>query len=98
MNKHSATFTRPDIITDLLYVITPIFNPVRYRSRWKNYKNFEKHILDSGAHLVTIEFAFGNRAHVFTEAVHPNHTIIHVRTNNEIWIKENLINIAISRL
>lgn len=97
-HSHPAQFHRPDVITDPLYVITPIFNPVRYRSRWKHYKNFEKHVLDSGAHLVTIEACFGERAEVLTESVHAHHTVIHVRTHHELWLKENLINIAISRL
>jgi hypothetical protein len=91
-------FKRPDEIHDPLYVITPIFNPIRYRARWKHYKNFERYIIDSGAHLVTIEASFGDRSNVITEKVHEKHTIIHVRTKHEIWIKENLINIAIQML
>jgi hypothetical protein len=91
-------FHRPDVIKDKLYVISPIFNPIRYRTRWKHYKNFEKHIIDSGAHLITIEAIFGEREHAITETDHPNHTVIHVRTKHELWLKENLINIAIQRL
>src|SRR5438067_868351 len=98
MEQGKGLFTRPDVITDTLYVITPIFNPQRYRSRWKHYKNFEKHIIDSGAHLVTIEAVFGDRANVITEKVSDKHTIISVRTKQEIWLKENLINIAILHL
>lgn len=91
-------FQRPDKVHDKLYVITSLFNPSRYRNRWKLYKEFEKYVLSYGeAHLVTIECSYGNRD-VVVEQINENHTVIHVYTNCEIWIKENLINIAIQRL
>ncbi len=92
-------FTRPDIVNNKLYVITPVFNPKRYRSRWKLYKEFESYVLnDHQAHLVTIECSFGKREQVITKQPSPLHTVIHVYTSHELWVKENLINIAISRL
>ena len=94
----NITFHRPDVITEPLYVISPVFNPHRYRQRWKLYKQFEKHILDSGAHLVTIECTFGERAKAIVESVSERHQVIHVQTKTEAWIKENLINLAIQRL
>lgn len=91
-------FHRPDTVDHKLYIITPVFNPQRYRSRWKLYLDFEKKILQSGeAHLVTIECAFGNRAFALTQK-DTNHTLIQVRTKDEIWIKENLLNLAIQRI
>lgn len=89
-------FCRSDNINDTLYVVTPIFNPQRFRSRWSLYKKFEKYVKDSGATLVTIEVAFGNREFVITESNNPYH--IQTRTNSEIWLKENAINLAVSRL
>lgn len=83
-------------MSDPLYVVTCISNPVRYNSRYKLYKQFAKHMEDSGAILYTIEMAFGNRDFVITESSNPHH--IQVRCNDEIWHKENLINIAVSRL
>lgn len=92
-------FHRPDKIASKLYVITPVFNPQRYRSRWKLYKEFEKYVLSFGeAHLVTIECSFGERQEVLVEDQGPNHTVIYVRTKHELWLKENMINIAIQRL
>lgn len=96
--SHPASFHRPDKVLDPLYVITPIFNPQRYRTRWKHYLNFEKQVLDSGAHLITIEASFGERQEVLTQTVSDKHTIINIRTSQEIWLKENMINLAISRL
>jgi hypothetical protein len=79
-----------------LYVVTPIINPQRYNSRYKLYKNFEKMINDSGAVLYTIEAAFGNRPFQITTPENPQN--IQVRTNSELWHKENMINVAIQRL
>jgi hypothetical protein len=87
-------FQRPDVIKDKLYAISPLFNPQGYRTRWKRYKDFAKHIIDSGAHLVTIEAAFAERENVIKEEISENHTVITVRTNGEIWLKENLMNRA----
>ena len=91
-------FHRPDWVDEPLYVITPVFNPQRYRNRWKHYKNFEKYVLDSGAHLVTIEATFGERENSNVQNVQEKQTVIHIRTSQENWLKENMINIAISRL
>ena len=89
-------FQRPDRHNKNLYVITPIFNPVRFRSRWKLYKDFEKMCEEAGAILYTIEAAFGERDHAVTESHNPQH--IQVRTSHELWLKENLINVAATRL
>ncbi len=95
----SHNFRRPDCVKDKLYVVTAVFNPHRFRSRWKLYKEFEKYVLSyKEAHLVTIECSFGNRQKVLVEDQGDNHTVIHVRTKDELWLKENLINIAIQRL
>lgn len=89
-------FRRPDSVRSPLYVITPIFNSQRYRSRWRLYQDFEKHIIDSGAILITIEAAFGNRDFAITSKDNPNH--IQVRIRDQLWVKESLINAAITRL
>jgi hypothetical protein len=89
-------FQRPDRVADPLYVVCPIFNAVRYRSRWKLYQDFEKRCAEAGALLYTVEAAFGNRDHSITDAENPRH--VRVRVAHELWLKENLINIGISRL
>ena len=79
-----------------LYVVTPISNPCRYNTRYKLYDNFAKMVTDSGAELVTVEVAFGNRNHVVTKPDNPNH--LQLRTSHELWHKENMINQGIERL
>lgn len=78
------------------YCIAVISNPVRYYSRIELYKDFEKHVLSTGAQLITVEAAFGDRPFVITEKGNPSH--IQLRTFDELWHKENMINIAMNRL
>lgn len=77
-----------------LYVITMISNPVRYRSRYELYRKFEESMKQAGANLITIELAFGTRPFVITERDNLNH--IQLRTIDELWHKENALNIAIN--
>lgn len=94
----SHPFVRPDVVKDKLYWISVVFNPIRYRSRWKLYFDYQQRLIDTGAHFVVVECTFGDREKVIVEENGENHTIIHVQTSTELWIKENLINLAISRL
>lgn len=116
-----AYFITDDYIHEPLYVICPIFNPIRFKARIKHYERFARHITAMGGVLVTVEAAFGERHHSlaagatsaglpfpqrapnwsegFAHARTDNpHQFIQVRTSSEVWIKENLINIGVSRL
>lgn len=79
-----------------LHVVTTISNPVGYRSRFKLYDEFARRMKESGVALHTIELATGDQGFAVTQAGHPRH--IQVRTTHEIWYRENLLNVAISRL
>jgi hypothetical protein len=79
-----------------LYVVSVVSNPVRYLSRYRLYRQFEKHVIDAGATLVTVELALGERPFEVTEAGNPRH--VQLRSPHELWHKENMINIGISRL
>lgn len=83
-------------IPEPLYLVSAVSNPERWYSRYKNYHIFQKHIEDSGAILYTVELAFGDRLYELTSQ--NNHRHIRVRSRSELWHKENLINIGISRL
>jgi len=89
-------FQRPDRLHHPLYVITPIFNAVRYRSRWRLYQDFAKRIHEAGAVLITVEAAFGKRDFSVTNPDNPYH--VQVRVSTELWLKENLINRGVARL
>lgn len=79
-----------------LYVITAVFNPWRYNKRIKLYRDFEEYVNKSGAKLLTCEVAFGDRDYVVTEADDPFD--LRLRTSEELWHKEKMINLAIHRL
>ena len=91
---HSVPALKP--FPDQLYVITCVSNPVRYHSRYRLFRSFEKHVADAGAILYTIECAFADRPFEVTTADNPRH--IQVRSTEELWNKENLMNLAIARL
>lgn len=80
-----------------LYVVTCISNPIRFSSRYKLYKQFEKYIQSfENVELFTIEQAFGDRPFEITQADNPNH--VQVRSLHELWHKENMLNLLVQRL
>lgn len=79
-----------------LYVVTAISNPWRYRSRYELYEKFRKMVTDAGAILYTVEIAFGNRPFEITDCNNPHH--VQLRTDSELWHKENMLNLGIERL
>jgi len=83
-------------IVSPLYVVTVIFNPPRYYSRYNLYHAFEQMVENAGGILYTVELALRDRAFEVTEPNNPRH--IQVRTTSEIWHKESLLNLGIARL
>lgn len=80
-----------------LHVVAVISNPVGYETRYRLYRNFAKHISQfPNVNLITVEIAFDTRPFMVTERGNPNH--IQLRSNHELWHKENMINIGFSRL
>jgi len=97
-NLDHVSHAKPGIrvFPDRLYVITPVMSPVRYRVRYELYRAFERHVEEAGGVLYTVEMAFGDRLHEITEYGNPRH--VQLRSSTELWHKENLINVGISRL
>lgn len=79
-----------------LYVIAVISNPRRFKSRAHLYQKFAKYVADSGAILITVEAAYGRRPFEVTQANNPFH--VQLRTSEELWHKENMINVGLTRL
>lgn len=84
------------VYPDKLYVVTCLENPLRWRSRYLNYADFQKHIADSGAILITVELAFGGRQFEVTQ--HNDPFDVQLRTRDEMFHKENLCNLGAWRL
>jgi hypothetical protein len=92
-----TAFQRPDRITEPLYVCTVVFNSPRYRSRWRLYEDFARHVAAApAAVLYTAEVAFGEREFALTECGHPRH--LQLRTAHELWLKERALNLLVQRL
>jgi hypothetical protein len=91
-------FERPDRHNQVLYVVTPVYNVYRWRSRWRLYEDFKDMCRNAGpqVQLVTIEVAYGNRDFVVTTPDDPWN--IQLRATSELWVKESLINLAVQRL
>lgn len=89
-------FSRHDRLHDPLYVVTPVFNAVRYRSRWKHLQDFSQRCAEAGMVLITVEAAFGDRDFAATVPGNPYH--VQLRTRSELWLKESLINRGVARL
>jgi hypothetical protein len=79
-----------------LHVCTMISNPVRYSARYKLYENFVAQ--NDGPHVDfwLVEVAFGNRPFVLTERDNPHH--LQLRTRDEIWHKENALNLLFAHV
>lgn len=84
------------VFPEKLYVVTVLENPLRWRSRYVNYFDFQKHVKDAGAELVTVELALGGRHFEVTEPDNPWH--VQLRTADEMFHKENLCNLGAWRL
>lgn len=78
-----------------LHVVAVISNPSRFRTRYELYRAFAKYVEDSGAVLHTVELALRDR-HFEVTAPGPN--VVQVRSPDQLWHKENLINIGIRSL
>jgi hypothetical protein len=81
---------------DELHVVTVVFDPRRFHSRYRLYRTFAKHMEDSGAKLLTVEVAFGDRPFEVTTADEPWN--LQLRTNVELWHKERALQLGIQRL
>ena len=76
-----------------LHVIGVVSNPVRYRSRWRLARQWRAEMeATPNVHVHLVEAAFGDRHH---EIANDSDGDLQVRTDSEIWIKENLINLGV---
>src|SRR6202795_2581423 len=81
-----------------LDVISVYSNSPRFASRERLFKEFQAYMAKEQSNVGhwCVETAFGDRAFRVTDPNNPRH--IQLRTTHELWLKENMINIAMSRL
>lgn len=85
------------------WTILVVSNTQRYRSRYALFERCEKHIA-KGSNYVIVEHALGDRPHEMSalpdglNRTPQSPIVVHVRSRDELWHKENLINIGIRAL
>jgi hypothetical protein len=86
-----------DLTNKKLYVIAVVSNPARFTSRYTLFHKFKEYMSKNpNVELYIVEQAFGQRPFEVTHAGNPKH--IQVRSYDELWHKENMINLGIQRL
>lgn len=78
--------------SDLLHVVSVVSNPVRYQRRYDLFSVFSEHMKTSGVQFHVVELQTGDRDFAVKDAG------TQLRSRQELWHKENLINIGVSRL
>jgi hypothetical protein len=71
------------------------FNPIGYKNRIKTFRNFLHHLNGFDVEVITVELAFANQTFLVTNST-KNH--IQLRTDDIMFYKENLINIALKKM
>jgi hypothetical protein len=84
---------------DFLYVILPYFNYCNYAARKRLFVEFIKRISgEPGVRIVVAEAKLDNNESFFLPNIDGVHMHLRITTKHAIWIKENLINFAVSKL
>lgn len=82
-----------------LAIITPIVNSPRYKTRIENFGRFRWQFKRLSVKLHTVEIAFGDRPFEATEVVkNDSDPYLQLRSVEELWHKENMINVAIAHI
>lgn len=77
-----------------LWVVTPYYNPVGYKTRRTNYEIFVHLLRRSGIPVLTVECAFGDQPFDLPEST----DVVKIRSSTLLWQKERLLKLAISWL
>lgn len=92
--KHSLT--SPDL-NEKLHIITCITNYVRFKRRYELFWKFKNDIeKNKNIVLYVVEVALGSRPFMVTESANPHH--LQLRTCDELWHKENALNLMVAKL
>jgi hypothetical protein len=81
-----------------LHVFTAYSNPIRWQNRRAVHAEFEDRILESGAQLVTIECAYGDRPWELLPRAGVTRIPVRASARLLAWNKENLINLGVRRV
>jgi hypothetical protein len=99
MSEHLVRqIKNPELATDnTLHVVSMISNPVRFNSRLRLFRDFMAEMnATKNVKLYVVEVAFGDCQFEVTERGNPQH--LQLKANQEIWHKENALNLGVKRL
>ena len=87
-----------DLVHDnTLHVIGVVSNPMRFESRVRLFREWEKEMLSTPhVKLYLVELAYNDMHFELTDAKNPHHLQLH--SHQIIWHKENMINLAVRHL
>jgi hypothetical protein len=82
-------------IQKILDVVCVVSNSAMYEARYKLFEEFKEYWgKQPHTRLWIVELAIGDREFEVTEEGHPHH--LRLRTNSELWHKENMINLGVA--
>lgn len=95
MNHITNHINHPGLVEDnTLHVVTMVSNPARWHSRYRLARQFIEEMNNTpNVKLHLVEIAHGDRHHELETESH-----LRLRTNSEIWQKENAINLGVRHL
>jgi hypothetical protein len=80
-----------------IHIVGVYNNPFRWRKRRELFNDWRRHMLNSpNVELYVVELAYGDRPHEVTDPDQWQNDI-QLRTDCEMWHKENLINVGVQR-
>ncbi len=97
----NCAVNKTNLVNDsTLHVIGVVFNPVRYHSRYRIFREWETFMKGAAnVKLHIVEIAFGDRhLEVTTKDDCSETSNLCLRTSHELWHKENMINLAVRHL
>jgi hypothetical protein len=89
--------TRHPTDTSKLWIVGVISNPCRYESRYRLFWRWIQHMKDSNVNVMVCELAYGDRPFLL-KPLDQSYSWVGVRSFDELWHKENMQNVAMTRL
>lgn len=99
MHGHLVSHIQNPTLTNnnTLHVIGVLFNPMRYHSRLRLFREWYKRMQATpNVKVYVVECVLWDRQFEVTDKNNPTHLQVH--TNQEIWHKESLINLGVKHL
>lgn len=101
MSQHLVSqFKNPELRSDnTLHVIGVIQNAARWHSRLRLFRQWAKEMVNTpNVKLYVVEALYGDRNQECAPDEPADYAYMSVKTNSEIWLKENLINLGVRHL